>query len=174
MPTLRAARPPRHRDRHPAAPLPHATASTQARSMKRIFFAWTNTQTALLRSGRLAQADIEHIAEEIEGMGKSELRELENRLAVLLLQLLKWQFQPQRRGRSWELTIREQRRKLRRYVDGDATLAAARETDLPEATFPPLCPYTVEQISMTAGCLTAPRRSDNTLFFPRASVRKRR
>ncbi|WP_295441346.1 DUF29 domain-containing protein [uncultured Thiodictyon sp.] len=125
------------------------------------FFAWTNSQAALLRSGRLAQTDIEHIAEEIESMGKSELRELENRLAVLLLHLLKWQFQPQRRGRSWELTIREQRRKLRRHVDqnpsltarldqamedayGDATLAAARETDLAEETFPPVCPYTVE------------------------------
>ncbi|WP_295388314.1 DUF29 domain-containing protein [uncultured Thiodictyon sp.] len=126
------------------------------------FFAWTNSQAALLRSGRLAQADIEHIAEEIEGMGKSELRELENRLAALLLHLLKWQFQPQRRGRGWELAIREQRRKLRRHIDqnpslrsrldqamddayGDAILTAARETDLPEETFPPLCPYTVEQ-----------------------------
>ncbi len=127
------------------------------------FFAWANTQAALLRSGSLAQADIAHIAEEIESMGKSELRELENRLAVLLLHQLKWQFQPHRRGRSWELTIKEQRRKLKRHLDqnpslgprltpaiddayGDAILEAARETDLPEETFPAVCTYTVEQI----------------------------
>ena len=162
MPTLKgreATATPRPTSRGAAATRDSSDASTL---YEQDFFAWTNSQAALLRSGRLAQADIEHIAEEIEGMGKSELRELENRLAVLLLHLLKWQFQPQRRGRSWELTIREQRRKLRRHIDqnpslrsrldqamddayGDAILAAARETDLPEETFPPLCPCTVEQ-----------------------------
>ena len=126
------------------------------------FFAWANTQARLLRSGGLAQADIANIAEEIESMGKSELRELENRLTVLFLHLLKWQFQPQRRGRRWDLTIREQRRKLKRHLDqnpslrsrldqavadayGDAVLEVARETDLPDETFPPVCPYTVGQ-----------------------------
>lgn len=126
------------------------------------FFAWANTQAGLLRAGCLAQADFEHIAEEIESMGKGELRELENRLAVLLLHLLKWQFHPQRRGRSWELTIKEQRRKLKRHLEqnpslgprlaqamadayGDAILAAARETELPEETFPSVCPYGTDQ-----------------------------
>ncbi|RKT44539.1 DUF29 domain-containing protein [Thiocapsa rosea] len=127
------------------------------------FYAWANTQAALLRSGRIDQADIEHIAEEIESMGKSELRELENRLARLFTHLLKWQFQPNRRSRSWTLTIKEQRRRLHRHlaqnpslkakleqavVDayGDAILEAARETGLAEETFPPVCPFTVEQI----------------------------
>ena len=127
------------------------------------FFAWANTQAALLRGGQLAQADIDHIAEEIESMGKSELRELENRLAVLFLHLVKWQFQPQRRDRSWELTIKEQRRKLKRHLDqnpslrprlvqamddayGDAILEAARETELPEETFPSALPFTSLQI----------------------------
>jgi len=126
------------------------------------FFAWANRQAALLRSGGLAQADIEHIAEEIESMGKSELRELENRLTLLFLHLLKWQFQPKRRGRSWELTIKEQRRRLQRHLDqnpslrtrlgqamvdayGDAILEAARETDLPEEAFPSVCPFTSQQ-----------------------------
>jgi hypothetical protein len=126
------------------------------------FFAWANAQASLLRSGDLAHADIENIAEEIESMGKSELRELENRLAVLFMHLLKWQFQPQRRARSWELTIKEQRRKLRRHLQqnpslsarldqaiadayGDAILEAARETGLPEDRFPPACPFAFEQ-----------------------------
>ncbi|MCT6678023.1 DUF29 domain-containing protein, partial [Staphylococcus aureus] len=70
------------------------------------FYAWANEQAGLLRAGKLAQADIEHIAEEIESMGKTEKRELVSRLAVLLLHLLKWQFQPGRRGTSWQATIR--------------------------------------------------------------------
>ena len=52
------------------------------------FYAWANEQAALLRSGNLSAADIENIAEEIESMGKSEKRELVNRLTVLLLHLL--------------------------------------------------------------------------------------
>ena len=76
------------------------------------FYDWANTQAALLRSGKLEAADIENIAEEIESMGKGERRELENRLVVLLLHLLKWQFQPERRGKSWRATIRIQRRDL--------------------------------------------------------------
>src|SRR5271170_2354823 len=57
------------------------------------FYAWANEQAALLRSGRVAQADIEHIALEIESMGRTEKRELVSRLRVLLLHLLKWRLQ---------------------------------------------------------------------------------
>ncbi|MFP4280734.1 MAG: DUF29 domain-containing protein [Halochromatium sp.] len=126
------------------------------------FYAWANRQASLLRSGQLEQADIALIAEEIESMGKSELRELENRLAVLFSHLLKWRFQPSRRSRSWELTIKEQRRRLRRHLAqnpslrhrleqaredayGDAILAAASETGLAEESFPTQCPFTPEQ-----------------------------
>ena len=76
------------------------------------FYAWANEQAALLRSGRLAEADIAHIAEEIESMGKTEKRELINRLKVLLMHLLKWQLQPTFQGNSWRLTIEEQRREV--------------------------------------------------------------
>ncbi|MBK1633481.1 hypothetical protein CKO31_22575 [Thiohalocapsa halophila] len=126
------------------------------------FYAWANAQAELLRTGRLDQADIEHIAEEIESMGKAELRELENRLAVLFTHLLKWRFQPTHRSRSWELTIKEQRRRLRRHLAqnpslksklpqaredayGDAILEAARQTGLAEEAFPAECPFTAEQ-----------------------------
>jgi hypothetical protein len=70
------------------------------------FFEWTVQNAQLLRAGRLEEADLEHIAEEIEDMGRSERRELESRLSVLLSHLLKWRFQPSRRGRSWQATIR--------------------------------------------------------------------
>lgn len=127
------------------------------------FYAWANEQAALLRAGRLDAADIAHIAEEIESMGRSEKRELLNRLTVLLLHLLKWQFQPGRRGAPWEVTIRNQRRALVRHLADnpsllptlpaaignaypDARAEAYAETGLPEATFPSACPWSWDTI----------------------------
>ena len=126
------------------------------------FYAWANEQAVLLRAGKLTQADIEHIAEEIESMGKTEKRELVSRLVMLLLHLLKWRFQPDRRGTSWEVTIKVQRRDLARHLRdnpslksalgpaiedayGDAVLLAQAETRLPNSTFPMTSPWTVEQ-----------------------------
>jgi len=127
------------------------------------FYAWANEQAGLLRAGRLSEADIEHIAEEIESMGKSEKRELINRLTVLLLHLLKWQHQPVLRSKSWCLTIEEQRNQLEDHLGdnpslkaslGDAMVAAyrnailgaARETSLERNVFPVACPWSGEQI----------------------------
>ena len=76
---------------------------------ERDFYAWANEQAALLRAGRLGEADFKHIAEEIESMGKTEKRELVSRLTVLLLHLLKWRFQPELRSANWRLTVEEQR-----------------------------------------------------------------
>ena len=130
---------------------------------ERDFYAWANEQAALLRSGNLSAADIENIAEEIESMGKSEKRELVNRLAVLLMHLLKWQYQTSLQGHSWRMTVEEQRRQLRRHLRanpslkskvsealedayGDAILAAARETGVTRSAFPTTCLWTFEQI----------------------------
>ena len=130
---------------------------------ERDFYAWTHQQAGLLRAGRLSAADIEHIAEEIESMGKTEKRELISRLAVLLAHLLKWQYQPPYRGPSWEVTIRNQRRALSRHLADNPSLrpkvpeaiadaypdargSAYAETGLPEATFPAACPWSFEQI----------------------------
>lgn len=96
----------------------------------RDFYGWTNEQAALLRAGKFAMADIEHIAEEIESLGGSEKRELVNCLGVLLLRLLKWRFQPKRRGASWEAPIRIQRLNLARHLKANPSLKAK----LPEAT----------------------------------------
>ena len=127
------------------------------------FYAWTQQQAQLLKAGRLGEVDLEHLIGEIESMGASERRELINRLAVLLSHLLKWQFQPSYRGRSWQLTIKEQRRQLFRLLNdnpslkarledfiqdayGDAILSAAKETGLDENIFAEECPYSCEQI----------------------------
>ena len=127
------------------------------------FYAWANKQARLLRAGRLSEADIEHIAEEIESMGKAEKRELASRLSTLLLHLLKWRFQPKRRGSSWEATIKIQRLDLRDHLTDSpslkamlpdavahayrkAVIAAADETGLPESIFPEDCPWSSDQI----------------------------
>ncbi|TWB16983.1 uncharacterized protein DUF29 [Nitrospirillum amazonense] len=129
----------------------------------RDFYAWANEQASLLRAGKLAAADIAHIAEEIESMGRSEKRELVNRLAVLLLHLLKWQFQPSFRGNSWRLTIEEQRYRLADHLADNPSLKgtlpettanayrlalveAERETGLARSTFPATCPWPFDAI----------------------------
>ena len=80
------------------------------------FYAWTQEQAQLLRTGKFNQIDFHYIAEEIEDMGRSEKRELESRLELLLMHLLKWQFQPNLRSRSWQLTIKEQRLRLEKLL----------------------------------------------------------
>jgi hypothetical protein len=127
------------------------------------FFAWTQEQARLLRDGELADVDVENLAEEIESMGKSDRREIRNRLVVLLAHLLKWQFQSSSRSTSWSGTIIEQRQQIDSIVADSPSLRqavpesldnaylrarrlAAAETGLPEAVFPALCPYTPDQI----------------------------
>ena len=129
----------------------------------RDFYAWANEQAGLLRAGRLSEADIEHIAEEIESIGRSEKRELVSRLTIVLLHLLKWQYQPGLRSASWEASVQVQRLKLVDHLADnpslkphtpDAITAAYRvgrieavaETGLGKTTFPPTCPWTFDQI----------------------------
>lgn len=130
---------------------------------ERDFYAWTKEQAALLRSGELGRADVEHIAEEIESMGKTEKRELVSRLTVLLVHLLKWRFQPVGRGNSWRLSIANSRDEIIDHLDDNpslnsllasATASAYRyarrkasvETNLSEETFPSECPWSFDQI----------------------------
>ncbi|MEE3626216.1 DUF29 domain-containing protein [Nitrospirillum sp. BR 11752] len=127
------------------------------------FYAWATEQAALLQAGKLADADIAHIAEEIESMGRTEKRELVSRLTVLLLHLLKWQFQPTHRGPSWRLAIANARDdltdhladnpSLKSHLDMAITSAyrrahrqASMETGYPESRFPGTCPWDFRQI----------------------------
>jgi hypothetical protein len=126
------------------------------------WFAWTQHQALALREGRLADLDLETLAEEIETLGRSEQSEIENRLSVLLVHLLKWCYQPSQRSSSWAGTINEQRRKIRRriaqspsllsYPDlvfaeeyRDARRQAAIESGLTLDTFPEEPPFSIGQ-----------------------------
>lgn len=84
--------------------------------------AWAIEQARLLRAGRFDLLDIEHIAGEIEDLGKSEQRELASRMAVLMAHLLRWQYQIDRRGASWERTIKAQRKEISYALDESPSL----------------------------------------------------
>src|ERR1017187_8904724 len=96
-----------------------------ATTYERDVIAWSQEQAQLLRSGQLTALDIEHIAEEIEDVGKSEQRELANRMSVLLSHLLKWKHQPSLRCASWESTIRAQRNSIERRILKTPSLKAS-------------------------------------------------
>lgn len=127
--------------------------------------AWANEQARFLREKRFDLLDLENLAEEIEDVGKSEKRELANRMAVLLMHLLKWQYQPSHRGKSWERTIKEQRKRILMVLDdvpslknsltdekwlfgvwADATDGAAKETRLDLLKFPEHFPWRMTNV----------------------------
>lgn len=128
------------------------------------YFAWTRDTAAALRDGRVRDIDLAEVAEEIEDLGKSERRAFESALSQLFLHKLKWDYQPNLRGRSWEVSIQKQLRSLRRILRenpsfaplleqpdfiaeayGDAVLDAMAETGLDASTFPSLCPYDAKE-----------------------------
>lgn len=131
------------------------------------FYAWTVDQAEKLRAratfDNRGDIDWENAAEEIESVGNSERYEIESRIAVLLIHLLKWRFQPERRSSGWKGTIVEQRNRIHRRLAKSpslraypseaveeeypsARLLAAGETGLSEDRFPTACPFTIDQI----------------------------
>lgn len=127
------------------------------------YYQWALSNAALLKARRFSELDIENLVEEIESMGRSERRELYSRLAVLLMHLLKWRYQPERRGNSWKNTIKVQRLNLQKLLAQnpslkpqqsemlaeayeEARLQAAAETDKDESVFPEICPFALEDV----------------------------
>jgi hypothetical protein len=127
------------------------------------FVAWTQEQAQMLRARATLGLDWDNLAEEIESMGRRDRRDLESRLRRIIHHLLKWQVQPERRGRSWRDTLIEQRRQAEKLVKEspslrpqlralrdeaypDAVRDAVRDTGLRAQTFPADCPFTTEQI----------------------------
>lgn len=127
------------------------------------FYYWTQHSAQLLRKGSFSEIDVENIAEELESMGKSNKRELINRFAVLMVHILKWHLQSERRCNSWKCTIKERRLEIKDLLEESpslkhqlheklshayrrALLIAATETGLAEKNFPKTCPYSFEKI----------------------------
>ena len=124
--------------------------------------AWLEAMTELLRHGNISALDLPHLQKFLSDMALRERKEVESRLVVLLLHILKWEHQPDHRSRSWESTIKAQRYELLRHagsgvlrkhaeavlpdVDPEAVDLAATETGLSTETFPADCPYTFDEL----------------------------
>jgi hypothetical protein len=130
------------------------------------FNLWIEQTVNQLKTGDLTNLDLENLIEEIDSMGRSQKQELGNRLDVLIMHLLKWQYQPDKRSNSWLSTINEQRRAIRRLLKNspslkpylrdnlqdcyqEARLDAATETGLSLDIFPLDCPFSQEEILTT-------------------------
>ncbi|MEH2173069.1 DUF29 domain-containing protein [Nostoc sp.] len=127
------------------------------------FYTWTQEQANFLRHHQWNQLDLPNLIEEIESLGRKERQELRNRFSVLIAHLLKWEYQPKQRSRSWLATIRVQRREILKLLNENPSLKpyieealqesyengrdlASGETNLPFSTFPQQCLYTLEGI----------------------------
>lgn len=127
------------------------------------FYKWAMEQAHFIKTKAFDKLDIEHLFEEVESMGASEVRELESRLEILLMHLLKWKYQPNLQSNSWKYTIKEQRLRIAQRIKkmpslksklGDifiesyepSILSAVKETGLDESIFPESCEWSLEQI----------------------------
>lgn len=127
------------------------------------FYAWTQQQAELLKLGKLNALDISNLLEEIESLGKQQKQELRNRLGILIGHLLKWEYQPDFRSKSWRVTIREQRRRIKEHLAENPSLKpylnqaifqayqdgidlVSQETPLDKKDLPTECIYTIEEI----------------------------
>ncbi|HHP7231554.1 MAG TPA: DUF29 domain-containing protein [Xenococcaceae cyanobacterium] len=126
---------------------------------ERDYHLWLLHTARLISEGKLQEVDTANLIEEIKDMGRSEQRAIESNLVVVLLHLLKYQYQPDKRTNSWRASIREHRRRLKRafrlspslkrYFEEvfdecyqDSREQAADETELSLNTFPQKSPFT--------------------------------
>lgn len=127
------------------------------------FYAWTQEQARLLRERRWDDLDLDNLVDEVESVGRSDKHQIRSRLEVLVGHLLKWRYQPGRRGDSWTETIFEQRGRLTNLVDDSpslreflrrevsgtyraARLLVAKQNGIAFGLFPGECPFTPEQV----------------------------
>jgi len=139
------------------------TAEPAGAAYDRDFYSWLMEQARHVRAGRWNALDRENLAEEIESLGREQFNKLESALRVLMLHMLKWDYQPDGRDRSWWASISEQRLRLNHVLDdnpglrprvdeavarayGRARLRAIKETDVEKERFPESCPYSWNDI----------------------------
>lgn len=157
-------------------PLPSKQRATQPRAYEADYFGWLEDQIALLKAGRLSDIDAQNVAEEIRDIGSREYDKLENALTALIYNLLKWDLLQDRRSASAVLSIDAHRDQITRLFDRSPSLVAnapevlaeayvyatydvMRDSDLPESTFLPECPYdwdTVRTREVTFDLVTSP------------------
>ena len=127
------------------------------------FAAWLQAQAMLLREGRFEELDTANLAEEVESVGRSEFRSLRSAVWLILVHMMKWDYQPELRGNSWRRTIRDQRKAVRELLDENPSFKSRlqevvagaydgapdeleKETTIPAHRFPQTCPYSWDEI----------------------------
>jgi DNA-binding transcriptional regulator YdaS (Cro superfamily) len=127
------------------------------------YYAWLKEQADHLAAGRFSALDLDNLIDEIRDLGRAEKREIQSRLGVLLIHLLKWSQQPEKRSGSWRATMIEQRARILKRLQESPSLrtypgeileeeyrlaraGAAAESDLSESAFPSKCPFTIDQV----------------------------
>ena len=128
------------------------------------YAAWLGHQVDLMKAGRWAELDSAQLIDEVEDLGKSEFSAFVSAIEIVLVHMLKWEFQPERRTRSWAASIVEHRRRLSQALDDSpsfkarrddavarayhvATARAAAETNLPLSVFPANNPFDWDAIT---------------------------
>ena len=138
---------------------------TQIRSTlyEQDYYLWLETTIKRLRERQLHSVDIDNLIEELETLGRREKKALRSHLRLIIMHLLKWRYQPDKRSKSWRITIRNNRLDVEEALQDSpslkpqlaelvvqcyprAVIEASDETGQPAATFPPSCPFTLEQI----------------------------
>ena len=76
------------------------------------FAAWIYDQATALREGRFSDLDIEELTDEVESLAKRDFRKLRSCLRVILLHMLKWDWQPDMRDVSWRKSINASRERV--------------------------------------------------------------
>ncbi len=126
------------------------------------YYQWLTQTAKLLKEKQFTQLDLENLIEEIESLGRSEKRAIESNLIIVILHLLKWRYQPEKRSSSWKSSIREHRRRIQRLLTDSPSLKnylseifttcylaakkqASDETGLSLVAFPEECPFSLSE-----------------------------
>ncbi|MCI4626453.1 MAG: DUF29 domain-containing protein [Candidatus Magnetoovum sp. WYHC-5] len=138
--------------------------STEKSLYETDFYQWALHNAELIRQGRISDIDLDNIVEELESMGRNNRRELISRFLVLIMHLLKWQYQSNKRSKSWISTINTQRAEIRFILEDspslkhdieliiekafqNAKVSFEKETNINKKHLPQTCPYIFEQLS---------------------------
>lgn len=97
------------------------------------YFAWTQDQADVLRRRSATEIDWDNLLDEVESLGRTQRRELHNRLVILLSHILKWERQPELRSRSWSVTIATQQKQIADLMEESPSLKSALPETYPKA-----------------------------------------
>jgi hypothetical protein len=141
---------------------PKTSANYEKNLYEQDYYLWLEKTAQILKEGSLQKLDLPNLIEEIEDMGKNERRSLMSNLKILLMHLLKYKYQQQKRSNSWRYTITEHRQRIEATFEDSPSLnkyllenfdrcyenarkLAADETGLPVNSFPSQSPFTPEE-----------------------------